>query len=361
MRQPFFQSSLLCLSFLLLGCSGASPLIIQSKAPNNAANEAPANIEASAAGLFDPTAIVGTPKIVDCTLSGGAKTECLSITLSAAPTSFEIGPWCPRHIDDGPDVSGIWLNDGRVYDADGAFIQNLPAFYGDDAWKLFDPKTGKINVTDSKTSCAAAARPDVAPEYQNHCVECQVSYLEEGLTQTYVIPLNPIAAENIAPRIDHAGVGIAFSGVRLDAPAPLDAILSAHTLAAFDDCGGHVNLHVGYHIHAVTGCLSETSVQKDHAAKIGLAMDGYSIHTRVNPDGIEPENLDACRGHETAGLGYHYHANVPGENAILTCHTGQTGCALESPDQTCDASAQQGRRPPPGGRPPEGRPPRLQQ
>ena len=46
-----------------------------------------------------------------------------------------------------------------------------------------------------------------------------------------------------------SGVGLALNGVKFDASAPVDAILSAHTLAPFDDFGGHVNPHVGYHYH----------------------------------------------------------------------------------------------------------------
>ena len=99
-----------------------------------------------------------------------------------------------------------------------------------------------MGFTISKASCEAAARPDVDEAYQNHCVECQVSYLEDGKSQTLVIPVEPISSKTIQPRVGHDGVGIALSGVRLDALAPLDAILSVHTLAAFDDYGGHVNM-----------------------------------------------------------------------------------------------------------------------
>lgn len=335
--------------FFLSGCSEDGSIVPSSTLEAR-------NLDASIGQLFNSDAVVGKPKVVPCTLSGGVQTECLSITLSAAPTSFNIGPWCPRHIDDGPDASGIWLHDGQVLDADGAFIQNLPEFFNDDVWQLFDAETGKIKVTDSKISCAAAARPDVAEEYRNHCVECAVSYLEEGLAQTYVIPLQPVAAETVSNRVSRGGVGIAFSGVRLDGPAPVDAILGAHTLAPFDDCGGHINLAVGYHLHAATDCLEHRPTNNDHAPQIGLAMDGYGIHTLLNYDGQEPQDLDVCRGHQTEELGYHYHANAPGENAILTCHRGQTGCALESSDASCDASQTQARRgPPPGGEsPPRG-------
>ena len=344
-------------SFLVVACS-ATPTGVEGQEKSGLSSSSPelaVTIE-EITSQFDEASLVGEPKAVSCTLSGGAKTDCLTITLRSAPETYDIGPWCPRNITDGPDVSGIWLENGKVYDVDGEFIQNLATFYKDPEWRLFDPETGKINVTDSKISCAAAARPDVAEEYQNHCVECQLSYLEEDLTQTYVIPIKPVAAETIAPRIDHGGVGIAFSGVRLDAPAPTDAILAAHTLAPFDDCGGHVNLNAGYHIHAATDCLKAVSIDPSHASQLGLAMDGFPIHARFNPDGKEPEDLDECRGHETESLTYHYHVNDPGKNAILTCHTGQTGCALDSSDAVCDASARERRGPPPGNRPPRPEP-----
>ncbi len=348
-------------AWLLAGC-------VEPSNPNEPSHEHTSDTPAhnvtelpDIAHMFDSSSLVEAPKVVQCTLSEGTETQCLSLTLNLEPAAFEIGPWCPRNISDGPDVSGIWLESGSVYDADGDFIQNLPVFYDDDTWQLFDPETGKINVTDSKIACEAAARPDVDPEYDNHCVECQISYLDEGISQTYVIPLTPSPASQIAPRVDHAGVGVAFSGVRLDAAAPLEAILAAHTLAPFDDCGGHVNPHVGYHMHAVTDedCLDAVETQEGHAAMIGLAMDGYPIYQRVDADGQEPDDLDACRGHSVSGIGYHYHVNTPGSNAIIGCHKGETGCALGSSTDACDASQQARRGPPPPqyGDHPDGPPP----
>ena len=300
------------------------------------------------ASLIDSKAMIGKAKIKDCTLSGGTQTQCVSFTLQPQPSAFEIGPWCPRNIADGPNVSGIWLSDNKVYDADGQFIQDLASFYKDDNWQLFNAKTGKINVTDSKISCEAAARPDVDPAYQNHCVECKMSYLPANTNMTYNIPILPQATTKISSRIDHAGVGVAFSGARLDASAPIDAILSAYTVAPFDDCGGHINPNVGYHIHAVTdsNCLTGVSVSEDHAMQIGIAMDGFPLHRRLNPDGSEPSDLDQCRGHDVGGNGYHYHVSAPETNAILPCHSGQTGCASENED-ACNASARVRRGRPP--------------
>ena len=102
-----------------------------------------------------------------CTLSGGTKTECFSITVISLQSEHKTGPWCPRNISDGPDKSGIWLNEGKVYDADEKFIENLGGFYKDNHWQLFNPQTGAIKVTDTKEACFAAARPDVDPKYHN--------------------------------------------------------------------------------------------------------------------------------------------------------------------------------------------------
>ncbi|MEP4784415.1 MAG: YHYH protein [Erythrobacter sp.] len=296
-------------------------------------------------------------------MSDGTETTCLSLTIGPDPTTFEIGPFCPRNIADGPDKSGKWIFQDKLVDADGPFIAALADNYGDETWQLFDPATGKINVTDTKLSCEAAARPDVAEEYQNHCVECEVSYLEEGTTMTYVIPLNPVKITNPADRVGRNGVGIGFAGVRIDAAAPIDAILGAHTLAAFDDCGGHVNPHAGYHIHAVNDCITSEAGEGDHAGKVGLALDGYTIFASLLADGTAPDDLDSCRGHATDGDGYHYHAGDTASNAILGCHSGAAGCLLDSKDATCDASATEERRGGPpgagggaggGGPPPDG-------
>ncbi|MCC7242136.1 MAG: YHYH protein [Acidobacteria bacterium] len=90
----------------------------------------------------------------------------------------------------------------------------------------------------------------------------------------------------------------------LDGPAPLDRILEAHTIAPFDDCGGHVNPRAGYHYHAVTPCLGSAAASSAHDAEVGVAMDGYRILTHELKDGTTPRDLDRCHGHDTTALGY---------------------------------------------------------
>jgi len=294
--------------------------------------------------LFDPSSTKISTELVPCTLSGGTKTECFSVTVTSLQTEHKTGPWCPRNINDDADKAGIWMYEGKAIDADGEFIENLATYYDDNQWQLFNPNTGDIRVTDSKESCAAAARPDVDIQYQNYCVECLPSYVEDQKEITYLIPAHPIYNGKSQRGGPHSGLGIAFNGVKFDASAPIHAILGAHTLAPFDDCGGHVNLHVGYHYHAVTGCTKEAASIETHAPSIGYSMDGFMIHTRLNLDDSEPVDLDVCGGHVSENIGYHYHANKPGENKIIGCFQAEQGCAVEGDNSSCQMT---GRRPPP--------------
>jgi YHYH protein len=337
----------LLLPSILIACQqGSAPAGAEASAVTLATLSADdrAKFLATTKGMFSAAKIIGEPTLVECTLSGGTKTTCFSITVEPTPASYAPGPWCPRNVSDGKDKSGIWLDKGTVYDADGTFMKNLGGFYKDGKWQMVDPATGAIKVTDSREKCAAAARPDVDPKYQNHCVECLTDYMPADASVTYTIPVKPVPASR-SGQTNRVGAGIALNGIKLDGPAPVDAILGAYTIAPFDDCGGHVNLHVGYHYHAVTNCLTsaaKTSSTPVHATPIGLAMDGYKIFSHFNGDGKASADLDSCQGHKTAGDGYHYHAGAAGSNKIIGCLTAQYGCSSTDAKQSCDASAQRG-------------------
>ncbi len=312
-----------------------------------AAAQTPSDRIAGIASFFADADLVGVPEIVNCTLSGGTETTCYSVTVKAEPQSYTPGPWCPSNIADDAEAGGIWLRDGQVHDVDGAFIANLAEFYGDAEWQLFDPDTGDIRFTGSLEACEAAARPDVDPAYQNYCVQCLPEYMAQDATTTYVIPVEPQTAGQSQPT-NRTGSGVAYNGVRLDGPAPLDAILAAHTIAPFDDCGGHVNTHVGYHYHAVTDCLEQSPATlgpvegagaAEHGTQIGVAMDGYQIFSHLMASGAAPGDLDTCNGHAGEAAAYHYHAGTAGSNAILGCLVAEAGCVLDDPSGTCDASA----------------------
>lgn len=103
--------------------------------------------------------------------------------------------------------------------------------------------------------------------------------LDADVTATYSVPVEPVAADRLSD-IRRKGAGVAFNGIRIDAPAPLQAILDAYTIAAFDDCERHVNLPFEYHYHAVTDCLTHTHEdgaghEHTHAPVVWLALNGH--------------------------------------------------------------------------------------
>lgn len=327
MNNRIFKNVLTLVSLIILaGCVGCS-----SDDNNNSTNNPDTDITTVLSvdtSLFLTSTSAVTITTVPCTLSDGTETDCYQIVSTSTPSDHEMGPWCPDNISDDATAGGIWLENGQVYDVDGAFIQNMATFYNDTTWQMYDAN-GNIYKTETETDCANAANPNVGEEYENFCVECLPSYVA-NLTQTYLIPITPVK-QTTANSFGGPGPqgangpsqrGIAFNGVVFDAPAPTDAILGAYTLAPFDDAGGHINLNAGYHYHATTG-ISTAIVQTDsHAAMIGYAIDGHGLYAQLDADGNEPADLDSCRGHYDDIRGYHYHADAPGSNNFINCLYG---------------------------------------
>ena len=257
-----------------------------------------------------------------------------------------------------------------MYDVDGPFVRDIAEFYGDPDWKLYR-EDGSVRVTDTKEAFEAAARPDVDPEYQNDVVEGRPEWVDHGVT-VFVIPVQPDYQEEPTsigrpqggpddgpnggrhnddlpsrpqgeegrrpPRPadggpgdaqrggpDLAAVGIEFNGVELAPAAPIQSTLAAHTIAPFDDAGGHLNPHDGYHYHAVTGHTKDIAQPDGHAPMIGYAMDGFGLFAHNNKDGSAPTDLDECGGHTDPICGYHYHAGAAGDIQILKGFRGVPG------------------------------------
>ena len=272
-----------------------------------------------------------TVNTVPCTLSDGTETTCYQIITNSTPTDHQMGPWCPENISDDASAGGIWLDDGEVHDVDGAFVENLATFYSDDEWLMYDAD-GNIYVTETLEDCMNAANPNVGEEYKNFCVECLPSHIGD-LTQTWLIPVTPVMQNTPVPFATGPGGppgntvpstrGLALNGVEFSAPAPVDNILGAYTLAPFDDAGGHINVGgQGYHYHAATGLSYSVEQSDGHAPLIGYAMDGHGIYARFDEDGNEPTDLDECRGHYDDIRGYHYHVDNAGNNNFINCLHG---------------------------------------
>ncbi|MDP5106876.1 MAG: YHYH protein [Polaribacter sp.] len=323
MKNRFFKSSLILVFSILtagfVGC-GSDDTIIEETDDTTVVN-----VEATNFTTSDGSVTITT---VPCTLSDGTTTDCYQIVTTSIPTDHQVGPWCPTNISDGADAGGIWLENGEVYDVDGAFIKNLATFYNDTTWSMYDAN-GDIYVTETEDDCINAANPDVTEEYENFCVECLPSYITD-LTQTWLIPITPVAQSTAiyfstgpgGPGTTTAPStrGIALNGIEFSAPAPVDNILGAYTIAPFDDAGGHINVHQGYHYHAATSNIENRHVvtQTDgHSSLIGYALDGFGIYEFEDADGISPTDLDNLRGHSDGTRGYHYHVDEAGNNNFI--------------------------------------------
>ena len=311
---------LLPLTALLFACEADDAIDVAPVDPSSPAVPVDRSyLEAANASLAVAT--------VPCTLSDGTAADCYQIVTSGVPTDHQLGPWCPDNIADDASAGGIWLEGGEVYDVDGAFLANMATFYDDDTWLMYDA-AGDVYVTATEEDCANAANPNVGAEYANFCVECLPSYVT-GVSQTYLIPITPVPQASATSFAMGPGGGsapsargIALNGVEFSAPAPVNAILAAYTLAPFDDAGGHINVHQGYHYHAATGRSYAVAQTDGHAPLIGYAMDGYGIYAHEDDDGDVSTDLDACLGHSDDVRGYHYHADAPGANNFINCLQG---------------------------------------
>ena len=335
--------TLAALTLLLFGCSGEHDA--HDKAASAAETSATVTKEAAADGesapaalglepeVFAEGAIVGEVETVDCTLSGGTQTTCYQFRVAGAPadpqTSPE-GPFCPPNIHSGEQEGGTWMDgEGTLYQVDGEFIKNLATLYKDKEWQMYDVNTGEITVIDGARGCEVAGNPNPIEGFDNFCLECPLEELGGGIEKTVVIPKVPVPAAEPTSLAGRSNTGVALNGVLFGPPAPLELILSSHTLGVLDDCGAHANPHEGYHYHTATGC-SEIGIQEDgHSPMIGYALDGYAIYAREDKDGNIPADLDECGGETDPVRGYHCHALAPGVNQIFGCFMGEKGHFLD--------------------------------
>lgn len=322
MKIRFLALGLLCGAVVAGGCASSSSSDTTTAAVATTAAATTQHVFEEE--HFAKGAIVGAVTTEDCTLSGGTKTTCAKVTIAGYPASYAVGPFCPTTITTPAKDAGIWFDGNGLYDLDGAFVKNLATFYSDSEWKLYGAD-GTVNITDTQAAFEGAARPDVDAKYQNHCVEGRLAWLPDGkpVETTMSIPTTPVKAANASGA--HPGnFGITLDGVVIAESAPVDAILGAHTIAAFDDCGGHYNPIAGYHLHGVMGCGHlDGSANGGETKMFGYAADGYPIHLPLTGSALKSTKLDACNGHSTASEGYHYHAQGPSKNAILPCLTGE--------------------------------------
>jgi YHYH protein len=298
------------------------------------------------ASNFKTGALTETISEEACTLTSGDKTTCYRITVTGEPVDTKIGPFCPETTSSTAAESGIWLDGSKVYDVDGAFILDLANLYGDAKWKLYDD-SGNVQVTDTQEAFQGAAKPDVEEAYKYHCIEGKYEWTKTGepVPISILVPKSPVLA-NSAMTSQGTDLGVTLNGLVIAASAPVDAILSAYTIAAFDDCGGHFNPGEGYHMHAYTACDGtqyDNNLQDPDAETsiIGYALDGVAVFAPLASN--TTIELDECNGRTTKQDGYHYYAQSAEKNRVIKCFKGLTAV---------DDKQQAG--PPAGGPPAEG-------
>ncbi|KXI30277.1 YHYH protein [Paraglaciecola hydrolytica] len=317
---PLIVSSML--ACVLSACGSGSDSAIEDASPTT-----------TTSSFFDPEFFIADALLEDistqsCTLSNGTVSTCYKVVIAGKPANREVGPFCPPSITSDASEGGIWFDgSGEVYDIDGDFILKLDSLYGS-GWQLYNVETGLVNITNTQAACEAAARPNVDPAYQNYCVQCSLDYVRGGISQTFLIPTSPVVLNN--PANINSDLGVSLDGVVFAPAAPVNAILANYTIAAFDDCGGHINPFEGYHYHASTGCTELSSQIDGHASLLGFALDGYGIFAMLDASGFEETDLDECRGHSDEIRGYHYHSASAGENMFIGCFHGAQGSISET-------------------------------
>ncbi|HBJ82807.1 MAG TPA: hypothetical protein DDZ88_02810 [Verrucomicrobiales bacterium] len=123
------------------------------------------------------------------------------------------------------------------------------------------------------------------------------------------IPLKPVPAKEpamIKGRFLRGAIALAVNGIPIFNPQNNRGEMSQE-IGELDQWGGHCGRADDYHYHAAPLHL-QSVVGK--GMPIAYALDGYPIFGLTEPDGSPVSKLDECHGHETAGVGYHYHGSL---------------------------------------------------
>ena len=301
------------------------PTVEEEAEPEEAGPDDPFAATGLDVALFVDGALAGDPVVAECALSDGSIAECYTVTVTGTPANHDVGPFCPTSVTDNADAGGLWLDGENNYVIDGEFFTELAEIYGDELWDNIYNDDGSINVIDNAEDFQVAARPDITEEFYYHCVDGDVTWLDSGEQPEHAIemPVTPILATEPTVQFAagaHSTLGVTLNGAMLSGSADMTAILASYTIAAFDDCGGHINPALGYHVHGTAGCSDVGEAPEGETSPFAYAIDGFTIHAPYE-EGSEVE-LDECNGHTSDEYGYHYHAAALEDNATLTCLMG---------------------------------------
>ena len=121
------------------------------------------------------------------------------------------------------------------------------------------------------------------------------------------IPLHPVPAKEpqvIEGHFLRGAIALAANGIPIFNPQNNRGEVSAE-IGELDQWGGHCGRADDYHYHIAPLHLQRVLGK---SKPIAWALDGYPVYGLTEPDGSPVGTLDKCHGHETAAIGYHYHA-----------------------------------------------------
>jgi len=266
------------------------------------------------ANQFNSTAMVKPAETVACTLEDSTESTCIKFIVKYQPDNLNIGPFCPKNID---EPGGVWDWDGEntgLYRIDGDFLKMLKGL----GYTFYDDN-GDVYVTDDK------------PGENNTCINMKA---DEEVEVTLLIPTQPKHAKAVTNLGTVAKVGFSTLGVPVFADAP--SVLQTGHMPALDVCGGHIDPGGWYHLHAASNDVNSVydklkvdancALEQQPSALFAYAFDGYAIYGRQEADGSTPENLDECHGHvgstpQSDSNIYHYHSSESFPN-LPPCLTG---------------------------------------
>jgi len=130
-------------------------------------------------------------------------------------------------------------------------------------------------------------------------------YFGDNAWRFPLVPVPAVEPQTIRGHFLRGAIAIAANGVPIFNPQNNRGEVSAE-IGELDEWGGHCGRADDYHYHAAPLHLQDV-VGKGQP--IAFALDGYPIYGLTEPDGSQPEGLDAFDGHTTPQLGYHYHAS----------------------------------------------------
>ncbi len=154
------------------------------------------------------------------------------------------------------------------------------------------------------------------------------------------IPLKPVPSANpvsIKGRFLRGAIALAANGIPIFNPQNNRGEISAE-IGELDQWGGHCGRADDYHYHVAPLHLQALLGER---LPVAYALDGYAIYGLTEPDGAPPQGLDAFNGHETAALGYHYHAS----KKYPYVNGGFHGVVVEKDEQVDPQPRAQGVRP----------------